>query len=133
MHGGLGSKTGRELSYNIFTVASMGGHADLAVLDGVQGAEGNGPWAADPIKHGVAIASNDTVAADTLATKLMGVKIEENPYITWCAQAGIGRDDLSEVTYLGPDYHPHIKKYRLNKNYERQTEWIRELRENLTK
>ncbi len=124
---------GRELSYNMFTVASMGGHADLAVLDGVQGAEGNGPWATDPIKHGVAIASNDTVAADTLATKLMGVKIEENPYITWCAQAGIGRDDLSEVTYIGPDYHPHIKKYRLNKNYERQTQWIRDLKENLSK
>ena len=45
--------------------------------------------------------------------------------------AGIGRDDLSEVTYFGPDYHPHIKKYRLNANAENQTRWIRELKENL--
>jgi len=132
MHGGIGSKQGRELSYNIFTVATMGAHADLAVLDGVMAAEGNGPWNADPIEHGVAVASNDCVAADRLGSELMGVDYDYLLYIQWCAQAGIGRDDLSDVTYIGPDYKPYIKKYRLNKSYERQIEWIHELRENLT-
>ncbi|MBT4482999.1 MAG: DUF362 domain-containing protein, partial [Candidatus Latescibacteria bacterium] len=133
MHGGLGSMVGRELSYNIFTVASMGAHPDLAVLDGVVGADGNGPWNADPVEHGVAIASNDCVAADRLATELMGVDYDNLPYIQWCAQAGIGRDDLSDVDYIGQDYRPHIKKYRLNSRHELQTKWIRDLNEKLKK
>ena len=133
MHGGAGSMPGRELSYNILTVASMGCHADLSVLDGVVGADGNGPWAADPLEHGVAIASNDCVAADRLASELMGVDYANLPYIQWCAQAGIGRDDLSKVVYKGPDYRPHIRNYRLCSNHERQTQWIRELNEKLGK
>ena len=132
MHGGVGSKRGRELSYNIFSVAAMGAHADLAVLDGVVGAEGNGPWNADPVEHGVAVASNDCVAADRLASELMGVDYSYLPCIQWCAQAGIGSDDLHDVNYKGPDYKPYIKKYRLNKNIEEQTEWIHELREHLS-
>ncbi len=131
MHGGPGSMVGRELSYNIFTVASMGAYADLAVIDGVVGADGNGPWSADPIEHGVAIASNDCVTADRLASELMGIDYDNLPYIQWCAQAGIGRDDLSAVDYIGPDYRPHIKKYRLNSRHELQTKWIRDLNEKL--
>ncbi|MFC1508907.1 DUF362 domain-containing protein [Candidatus Omnitrophota bacterium] len=133
MHGGVGSMPGRELSYNILTVASMGCHADLSVLDGVVGADGNGPWAADPLEHGVAIASNDCVAADRLASELMGVDYNNLLYLQWCAKAGIGRDDLSRVSYVGPDYHPHIKNYRLCKTHERQTQWVRELNEKLGK
>ncbi|MHB9027824.1 MAG: DUF362 domain-containing protein [Candidatus Latescibacterota bacterium] len=131
MHGGLGSKVGRELSYNIFSVAALGAFADLAVLDGVAGAEGDGPWNAEPVQHGVAIAGNDCVAADRLASELMGVDYGNLPYIQWCAQAGLGRDDLKEAAYSGPDYRPYIRKYRLNKNAESQIEWVRELRKNL--
>jgi len=132
MHGGLGSKQGRELSYNIFTLAAMGIHPDLAVLDGVVGGEGNGPWSADPIEHGVALASNDCVAADRIASELMGVDYDYLQYMQWCAKAGIGRDDPGEVKYYGPDYKPYIKQYRLNANWERQVEWIHELRENMS-
>ena len=133
MHGGVGSMPGRELSYNILSVASKGCHADLSVLDGVVGADGQGPWAADPLEHGVAVASNDCVAADRLASELMGVDYDNLLYLQWCAQAGVGLDDLSKVDYKGPDYRPHIKKYRLCKNHERQTQWVRELNEKLGK
>ena len=106
MHGGLGSKPGRELSYNIFNVAAMGAIADLAVLDGVVAAEGNGPWAADPIEHGVALAGTDSVATDRIGAELMGVDYEYLPYMQWCAQAGLGRDNPDEITLHGPDYRP---------------------------
>jgi hypothetical protein len=61
----------------------------------------------------------------------MGVDYGNLPYIQWCAQAGLGRDNLKEVACSGPDYHSHIRKYRLNKNSEVQTEWVRELQKNL--
>jgi len=131
MHGGLGSKQGRELTYNIFTVAAMGAYADLAVIDGVYGADGNGPWNADPVEHGVAVASNDCVAADRLASELMGVDYEYLPYIQWCARAGIGTDDPGNTVYHGPDYKPYIRNYRLNANADDQIEWILELKEKL--
>ena len=133
MHGGIGSMQGRELSYNIFSVAQMGAHADLAVLDGTVGADGNGPWNADPIEHGVVLASNDPVAADRLGSELMGVEYDYLVYLQWCAQAGIGWDNFDDWTYIGPDWHPYVKRYRLNNNADRQIQWIHELRENLTK
>ncbi len=129
MHGGIGSTHGRELTYNIFTLASRGVYADLAVLDGVVGADGDGPWAADPVEHGVAVASNDPVAADRLTSALMGIDYEYMVYLHWCAQAGVGRDDLSQVAYHGQNWQPHIRKYRLNKNWESQVKWIRDLKE----
>ncbi len=129
MHGGPGSVHGRELAYNIFTVANLGVYPDLTVLDGVVGAEGNGPWNATPIEHGVALASNDCVAADRVGAELMGVDYSDLMYLQWCAQAGIGRDDLANVTFLGEDYRKHITKYRLNRSADSQRKWIYELRE----
>lgn len=124
MHGGKGSKTGRELSFNIFQVAAKGVSPDLAVLDGVVGAEGNGPWHATPIEHGVAIASTDPIACDRLGAELMGIDYSELKYLQWCAQAGIGEDDLDKIKVVGPNYKKYITTYKLNKNIERQREWI---------
>ncbi|MBA7638427.1 hypothetical protein ES703_46083 [subsurface metagenome] len=56
----------------------------------------------------------------------MGVDWNEVKYLQWCAEAEMGIDDLSKITVIGPDYRKHIKKYKLNKNIERQREWIRE-------
>jgi uncharacterized protein (DUF362 family) len=109
MHGGPGNVHGRELTYNIFTVADLGVHPDLAVLDGVVGAEGDGPWNATPIDHGVAVASNDCIAADRLGAELMGVDYADLMYLRWCAQAGIGRDDLSTVALIGGGYQKYVE------------------------
>ncbi len=124
MHGGKGSKRGRELSFNIFQVAVKGVTPDLAVLDGVVGAEGNGPWHATPIEHGVALASTDPVACDRLGVELMGIDYSELKYLQWCAQAGLGMDNLDKIRIVGPDYTKYIMKYKLNENYETQRAWI---------
>ena len=102
------------------------------MLDGVVGAHGNGPWNADPIEHGVVVASTDCIAADRLGAELMGVDYEELMYLKWCSNAGMGEDDLSKLKILGPDYKNHIKKYKLNENIEIQREWIYELKKNLS-
>jgi uncharacterized protein (DUF362 family) len=128
MHGGAGSVQGRELTYNMFTIAKEGVYPDLSVLDGVVGAEGNGPWNATPIRHGVALASNDCIAADRVGAELMGVDYGDLLYLQWCARAGIGRDDLAKVTFLGEDYRRRVVKYKLNNNVERQRKWIEDLR-----
>jgi len=132
MHGGMGSARGRELSYNLFTIANAGVYPDLTVLDGVVGAHGNGPWNADPIEHGVTVASTDVIAADRLGAELMGVDYGELMYLQWCSNAGMGEDDISKMNIIGPDYKKHIKEYKLNENIEIQRDWIYELKKNLS-
>ena len=126
MHGGEGNSGGRELSYNMFLVASMGVRPDLAVIDGIVSIEGNGPWGGSPVDHGVTIASTDFVAADRLCTELMGIDPKYMKYLEWCADAGMGNFDLSKIQVNGPDYKKHIIKYKLNQNFESQVAWIYE-------
>ena len=124
MHGGQGNSGGRELSYNLFLVAGMGVQPDLSIIDGVVAIEGNGPWGGSPVEHGVTIASTDFVAADRLCTELMGIDPKYMKYLEWCADAGMGNFDLSNIKVNGPDYKQHIITYKLNQNFEKQVAWI---------
>ena len=116
----------RGLSYNMFLLAMQGVHPDLAVLDGVVAMEGSGPVSGDMIEHGVALASTDWLAADRLGVELMGIDYREVKYLQWCADAGLGNDDLSDIDVLGSDYTKYITRYKLHKNVETQREWLRE-------
>ncbi|MBN1293579.1 MAG: DUF362 domain-containing protein [Candidatus Latescibacteria bacterium] len=116
----------RGLSYNMFLMAAHGVHPDLAVLDGIVAMEGSGPVSGDLIEHGVAIASTDWLAADRLGIEMMGIDYREVKYLQWCADAGMGNDNLSNIEVSGPDYTKHIAHYKLHKNVETQREWIRE-------
>lgn len=116
----------RGLSYNLFLLSTLGIQPDLAVLDGVVGMEGDGPVGGTPIEQGVALASTDWLAADRLGVELMGMDYDEVKYLHWCADAGMGQDDLSNIKVIGPDYRQHITKYKLHKNIEQQREWIAE-------
>ncbi|MFC1691956.1 DUF362 domain-containing protein [Candidatus Latescibacterota bacterium] len=116
----------RGLSYNMFLLATMSVQPDLAVLDGVEGIEGNGPWHGTPIYQGVALASTDWLAADRLGVELMGVDYNEVKYLTWCGEAGIGEDNLSKIKIVGPDYRKHIVKYKLYEHIDQTRAWIYE-------
>ncbi|MFC1490767.1 DUF362 domain-containing protein [Candidatus Latescibacterota bacterium] len=120
MHSG-GNK---GLSYNLFRIASEGVQPDLSVLDGVVGMEGNGPVDGTPVEQGVALASTDWVAADRIGVELMGINYEEIKYVQWCSAAGMGNDDLSKITVMGPDYKQHIQAYKLHRSIEQQRQWI---------
>jgi uncharacterized protein (DUF362 family) len=116
----------RGLSYNMFRLAREGVQPDLAVLDGVVGMEGEGPVRGTPVEQGVALASTDWVAADRIGVELMGMDYDEVKYIQWCSTAGMGNDDLSKITVMGPDYRQHIETYKLHPNIEQQREWVLE-------
>ena len=116
----------RGLSYNMFHLAKIGIRPDLAVLDGVVGMENDGPVNGTPVEQGVALASTDWLAADRLGVELMGIDYNEVKYLQWCADAGMGQDDLSRIKVIGPDYTRHIIKYSPNKNIEQQREWLYE-------
>jgi hypothetical protein len=66
----------------------------------------------------------DWLAADRVATELMGVDFSKIGYLTYCANAGtLGEGDLSKIEIVGPALADHIKKYQLPKNWDEQILW----------
>ena len=61
--------------HNILTSIANLIYPNLAIIDGTNGMEGNGPIMGRKIKSGWSLASFDPLAADTLAAKLMGFNV----------------------------------------------------------
>jgi uncharacterized protein (DUF362 family) len=112
----------RNLNFNVFMLARKIA-PDLAVLDGFEGMEGNGPTRGTPVDHRVALASTDFVAADRTGCMLMGVNFDDVGYLTYSANAGLGEGDLSKIKIIGPDPSKHVIKYALHENVKRMLEW----------
>lgn len=111
------------VNYNLFALAPRL-HPHLAVLDGFQGMEGNGPNSGTPVDQKVAIASLDWLAADRMAIELMGIDFAKVGYLNYCAAAGMGQADLGKIEILGEKISDHIRSYRLSDNIDRQLTWL---------
>jgi len=74
---------------------------DLAVIDGFEAMEGKGPAWGTPFEARVAIASRDALAADTLATKVMGFDPLKVNYLSAMNEAGLGQGDLNKIQVIG--------------------------------
>ena len=114
--------TPKTLNLNMFKIAHSI-RPDLAVLDGVVGAEGNGPNHCDPVDHQVALASTDFVAADRIGTELMGIPWEKMGYLQYCALAGFGQGERDRIHILGPDPRNLVIPYKLHDRAQWQLEW----------
>ncbi len=113
----------RWLNYNMFLIANRI-HPQLTILDGVEGHEGNGPISGTPIQHGVALAGMDYIAADRIGAELMGINIGDIGYLNYCASAGMGQIDRSNIEIIGgKDPADYVKKYKLHENIEQQLTW----------
>ena len=88
------------LHFNMFHLAQEI-WPDLSIIDGFEAMEGNGPIGGTPVDAKVALASLDSLALDTLTTKIMGFDTSKIPYLTAMAEAGMGQGDLTKVQVLG--------------------------------
>lgn len=73
----------------------------LGLLDGFVAMEGAGPVNGSPVPWGVALASTDPLALDVFAAHLMGYRLEEIGYLSYCAQMGIGVADVEAMEVVG--------------------------------
>jgi uncharacterized protein (DUF362 family) len=110
------------INYNLAALASRL-HPHLAVIDGFEGMEGDGPISGTPVDHRVCVVSTDWLAADTVSAELMGFGIGKIGYLTYCAQAVLGQADLGKIEILGPPLKDHIKVYKEPPNMERLLSW----------
>ena len=75
---------------------------DFVILDGLRGmTDGpNGGTLADPPMR-LVLAGLDPVAVDTVGALVMGYDPSTIPYLDWAAGAGLGTDDVSQITVHG--------------------------------
>ncbi len=116
----------RGIHYNLVALAPRL-HPHLAVIDGFEGMEGEGPVDGTPVDHRVCIVSTDWLAADTVGAELMGLGIGKVGHLTYAAQAGLGQADLSKIEILGPALKDHIKIYKEPAGMERLLSWQKPL------
>ena len=114
----------RGINYNLYALAPRL-HPHLAVIDGFEGMEGNGPSNGTPVDHRVCVVSTDWLAADRVAVELMGIDFAKIGYLNYCAQTGSGIADLNKIEIVGESISKHIKPYKLHDNIEKQLIWMK--------
>ncbi|MCL0059948.1 DUF362 domain-containing protein [Dehalococcoidia bacterium] len=86
-----------EAVVDIFSVA----RPKLALMDAVVGMEGNGPVSDKLRDIGVILAGRDSVALDTVAQAMIGLKAFDVPTTRAAAQRKLGTSDLRQIEVLG--------------------------------
>jgi uncharacterized protein (DUF362 family) len=93
----------------------------LVIIDGLYGMEGKGPIKGSPVFHGFAIASEDAVMADALATHVMGFSGDDVPYLALANGEGLGNNRWQNI--IGVDPQTVKFPYRPHPLFQRQRKW----------
>jgi uncharacterized protein (DUF362 family) len=89
--------------------------APFALIDGFVGNEGY-ECAANPMNHGVILASTDFVALDTIGSYLMGQDLASCKYLAVGAQRGLGESNMARIDVHGIDAAASVKIYKRGKS-----------------
>ncbi|TDB36813.1 MAG: DUF362 domain-containing protein [Actinobacteria bacterium] len=93
----------------------------LAVMDGIIGMEGNGPRGGDPRQVGVILLSDDLVALDAAACKIMNLDPVLVGTITYGERWGLGT--ASDVEFVGDDIEALVvRDYNVNRSRQATTD-----------
>ena len=112
------------LNYNLFLIARTY-PVHLAILDGFTAMEGPGPTQGKPVDLRLAVASTDFVAADSIATRIMGFDPMEVGYLHHAITGGLGQGSLAGIRILGVRLEDCIRPFEPPPTYMRQREWKR--------
>jgi uncharacterized protein (DUF362 family) len=111
MHKGPHGSWNDLCHFNMFHLA-QDVYPDLAVIDGFEGMEGDGPSRGTPVDSRLAIASADPLAADTLGAKVMGFDPKKILYLSSMAAAGFGQGDVAKIRVLGHSIEECQQRYK---------------------
>lgn len=112
----------RGINYNLYAMSRQL-HPHLAIIDGFEGMEGNGPNNGTPVDHRVCVAGLDWLATDRVGIELMGIDYANVGYLNFCNQTGLGIADLNKIQIIGETINDHKKSYKLSDNFNDQLVW----------
>jgi len=96
----------------------------LAVVDGWQGMEGDGPGNGDPVDWRVALVGTDPLAVDVLTTHLMGFDPERVGYLHYCRRLGLGVGEMGQIEVVGNVLPEDVRRsFAPSPTHERQLAW----------
>lgn len=96
----------------------------LAVIDGFEAMEGEGPASGTPVDMKIALAGTDFLAVDTVGTNLMGFDINDIGYLFYCREAGLGEGDMSKIELVGnASLEECRRKFKSHSTAEAQLGW----------
>jgi uncharacterized protein (DUF362 family) len=115
----------RQMHCNmLLTAQKLQPNWGVAVIDGFEGMEGDGPMNGGAVPSRLAVASTDFIAADRVALETMGVKAEWIGYLQYCGQAGLGQYDLAKIDVQGAAIADVRRSYRLPPAIQRELQWM---------
>jgi len=85
-------------------------HPQLALMDGIIGAEGRGPVNGKPRRLDLIMASRDAVALDATAMRLVGLEPHRARHVVLAAEAGLGRIEEQEIEVDG-EWERHATQF----------------------
>ncbi|MGQ9721705.1 MAG: DUF362 domain-containing protein [Candidatus Jordarchaeum sp.] len=85
---------------------------DLAIIDGLNALEGQGPTYGDPVDTGIIISGMDVVSVDSVGSIIMGFEPQEIPHIRLAALQGLGEMDLSKIEVKGESIDKVQKQFK---------------------
>lgn len=97
--------------------------AHLAIIDGTQAMEGNGPSSGDTINLGWLIASFNPIVADCLTVYLMGLDPKQIGYLYFLHEKGLGPIDINELKVIGEDPKKLRKSLKRPSSYPEILNW----------
>ena len=110
-----------EFIHNIMARLADFVYPDLVIVDGTSGMEGNGPIRGTEIKSGWTLASFDALAADSLATHLMGFDVNDVTYLTMFKEKEFGLFyPNNEIEIVGDKPKDLIAPFKPHRSFKRK-------------
>lgn len=99
---------------------------DIAIVDGAQGVQGNGPGGTDVVDFRLAAASADVFAADAVMAQAMGFAPMSLGLLKYGHDLGLGVADLAQIQILGPALESVIQPFTPHESTDLQVQWQRD-------
>jgi uncharacterized protein (DUF362 family) len=92
----------------------------LAILDGFEAMQGDCPTNGEMVPAHFAIASSDALAADWLATRVMGIDLKDVGYLCMLEEE---EENKSDYFVIGDNWQKNIIKFKMHSDFEKMKNW----------
>lgn len=114
-----------QMNYNMaISAAREKVNWGVALIDGFEGMEGDGPSSGTAVPSHIALASTDFFAADRVGLETMGIPEYAVGYLQYAGQLGLGQYDLSKIDIRGVKPETVKRTYKLHTQVDQQLKWL---------
>ncbi|MEM2739262.1 MAG: DUF362 domain-containing protein [Candidatus Bathyarchaeia archaeon] len=113
-----------QINYNIARIAVYV-MPHLAVADGYEAMEGDGPVNGSPRRWGVYFASTNPISLDSTVAYAMGFNAYDIGYLYILSLWGYGELDLNRIAFIGDPLSENIESFKPHRSFKDQLNWKR--------